>query len=408
MDQSADSFESRIRIVDERRELKIRIEYTNKFFFRIMHLRVLLLTLYYFNYLIIFQCLVSSEYLLPEIKSSLLIDNKEDIAQKFFVDFSKPFLSVNKIYHITVVGESNNNLKQVHRFYRDLSYSLCNKGTEKCVDPSVKFSSRSIMIFFLDDLEENKFKENIKFVTGCRSKCRFIFVLTGKVESDKILSFFRITLNEALIFVRLILIKEDSVRVYDRVQTNNCSVGVELKFIWRPGLKIKKRYFKPMSKYDLRGCPYNISTMEYLPKMKIEVDKNGTRKITGGRDGLLVLLLAEKLNFTINIKKPPKYGDVHSSRKLGIINDVILRKSEFGVGRLRQLRDFEDKVAFSNWHDHECITWAVPSLMTGLGNVFWNEYSPEVWSLIGLVFLLSCLIGYALYKSNARRHGNDT
>ncbi|XP_068989724.1 uncharacterized protein [Neodiprion pinetum] len=202
-------------------------------------------------------------------------------------------------------------------------------------------------------------------------------------------------MRQRLFNCELAHIGDEAVKFYQRNIERNCSLAVRLATVWRPGTKLTKVESWLTNIKDFYGCPISVGTFTYLPKMVISENKNGSSTVIGGRDGMLLLHIAKRLNFTLVITQPSvRMDDSNYSRKSAITEAVASGAIGFAAVRLHPTAYLNSPIKLSVPHDVECLTWGVPHIVINAENIILTEFSWELWVVIWLVFSLTCGVAY--------------
>ncbi|XP_068989292.1 uncharacterized protein [Neodiprion pinetum] len=263
---------------------------------------------------------------------------------------------------------------------------------EKCAFLE-RFSERTLVIVFLNKFSEKKFRKNVDILSRCQT-CHVLFVSSTIMPVNNIRSIFIWAHEHNMPYTEFAQLAKDVVELYSRFVTKNCSTEARLTRVWRPGMDLGQINTWAFKLNDLNGCPVSVSSLTFTPKMMIRESENGSLIIVGGREGKLLLTLADKLNFTIALRHPSMADRMKYSRKVAIINDVINGTTEIGIGRLRPTNEMQNRIAVSAAYDDECITWGVPRVLSWKDDIVFMEFSGTVWAAVGVVFVASWVLGY--------------
>lgn len=343
-------------------------------------------------YLLCRHRVTSSESLPSENRTLLNGADFENVLEIFLADLKKGFLDKYVPRHVTIVGGSLDDLQQAQSLFGIYPFIICEESI-KC-GYSKKFSQGNFVIIFLEDLSNDTIAKIIDVLSNCR-KCKVLFVFNGVIGISDVWFIFNTALEYNVAFSELVHRQKDSIELYSNFVGTNCSIGAKLVTVWRSGTSLKTIENWAFQSPRMNGCPVSISSLTFTPKMIIEEKENGSLTIVGGREGKLVLTLSDKLNFSIALRYPSVADQLKFSRKVSIMNDVASGISEIGIGRLRPANNLNYTIVVSVPYDRECITWGVPRLMNFSNDIVWVEFSWEVWASIGMIFGITCVVGYA-------------
>lgn len=330
--------------------------------------------------------------------------DEHNVLEMFFTKFNKIHLEEKKPpRQVVSVGASTEEFERAMLpLFESHPFMICT-DLVLCQHPNF-FSAGSFFVMFLDDLSVKMFENKAKILSTCKSYCRLLFVIKGTIaKSDDILKFL-IRANELRgPLCELVNLDTDVVKHYYLVYTKNCSFEIESQFAWKRGTDFSDTSVDIFREFrDLQGCPVSVGSFSYPPHMIIDKKNNGSSTIRGGRDGLLALLLAKKLNFTLALKHPSKSNETNDSQKLTMLQEIDNGNIEFAIARYRPSHTFQ----FSTPVDGECITFAVPRRMIGImDNILWIEFPWKVWAIIGLIFAAGCVLQYLLRSIILSRNG---
>ncbi|XP_048510260.1 ionotropic receptor 21a-like [Athalia rosae] len=184
--------------------------------------------------------------------------------------------------------------------------------------------------------------------------------------------------------------------MYKPIWVENCTVVITESLVWRRGTKFNANYQWDIGGYDdLYGCPVVIGTLKLPPTMVIEENEEGLPVIVGGTEGNLLLIIAEKLNFSIILTFPPDDDELKNySQKAEIVNQVASRDIDIGIVRLGLNNKIQNTYSPSYVYDTECLTWGVPITYEGFLNILWVEFDWKVWILIASVLVITAVITF--------------
>lgn len=359
-----------------------------------------------------FHCLILGELLADSSSRDLMLMNSDrriddNIWEKFFIQFKKSYVEMFNPQQFTLIGSLGESLDRADEFfqiYPNVVYAI--KKEDKFISCSfIECREGNFVIIFLDELQvEDILKNILKFLSNC-TKCKVLFASEETYEIDEIKSLLVPTGNRDVGYVKFALLDQDVIKIYGKSIGNNCSLEIRLIDVWKPGTDLDTMNTWQLRVSDLNGCPVSVSTSSFEPKMILRNTENGGITVAGGREGELVLVVAEKLNFTMKLMSPSTVDRLKYSRKASIIKDVVSGDAEIGIGRLRPTNDIDKSLVFSVRYDEECITWGVPRLRIWSTDLVTVEFTHRVWALVGLTFVLGFTIGCIFKKFDYQKNG---
>lgn len=358
--------------------------------------------MHYFRTMIItlcFNCIICHRVTSTRLQYlSKDASNMDNMIENFLVQFEKSCLKKYEPRQVTAIGPSTTYLDRVKPLFKIYPSVICSMDSEEC-PYSDDFSPGNFVVLIMSDLDEVTVERNIKTISPCGAKCKILIIFDGTSDVRKIGLLFAKAELQNLGNIDFAHRDGNVVKLYTNIVTSNCtSADVRLILIWTPGVSMNSIDTRYSALRDLNGCPVSISTSSFEPKMILHNDSSGSLTISGGREGELVLALAKKLNFTLDLRSPSATERLKYSRKASIVNDVVSGIADIGIGRLRPTNDLDQQLSHSVTYDDECITWGVPRIMEWSNNVVSVEFSTKVWALVALVFVVGCATGYSFDK----------
>lgn len=335
-------------------------------------------------------------------------DGDGDILEQFFVEFNRVYLRVNEPRSVFVIGLSTDNVRQVQPLTEIYPHVICT-DVETCAFPD-SFSAGSFVIIFLEDLTEETLNKNLKIQSDAKYDGTFLFVCLKKViRNDEILSFLQYQWKRDLGYAEFVHVESNVVRHYGFIVAPNCTFETTSRFAWRPGSDLSTINSWAFQILNLNGCPVNVSVFSSLPTMTVDIRPNGSSTIVGGPEGRLVLAIAEKLRFTVtlidNLTAIVPGHRYYAHTRSDVLHQVEHRNAAFGIGQFRATSELMKKVQFSRPYGVACVTAAVSLKPNDSHNLVWSEFSWQVWALIGLVFIIGCVINVRILSKFGKFRG---
>lgn len=327
----------------------------------------------------------------PMLKNE--IDDDVGIMKKFLHYLSTICIENLVFRMVFFIGGSSDNLRKAKSFFEICPIVVCS-DTKSCPHRK-KFSTRSMIVIFLDDLNNKMLSMNEKFFIKCKW-CSILYITEETMDlRNDIPQTFDTAIKQRLQRVKFAEINEHEAKIYDKIIGDNCSMEFRTIGVWKPG-NMFDIFNDNWFVNDFKGCPMTVSTFNSPPKMLLKNYDNGTEVAIGGSEGKLLLTLAKYLNLTMIVRSPDNFEQTKNSRRSSIIMDVASGKSDIAIGGLRakiQQKSLYSSVAY----DSECMVWTVPLKKTWARSIPWRGFPWQVWSLIGLVHVIGCLFTF-LYR----------
>lgn len=324
----------------------------------------------------------------------------DTVLEKFFVALNKAYLRKEEPWYIVALSKSTVSLDGIlNPYFRRYPMVVCS-DVRACSYPGA-FISSSLFTVFLDDLHQDTLAKNSRILSSCKSDCKLLFVLlndTVSINDTDLIKFFRYNTKRDLGHGELIHANKDLVRHYSASKSDNCSVKIDSGFVWRPGSDLRDVNMELFRLRDHKGCPMTIAATPHMSKVVAEKNEDGSFRIVGGRDGMLALMIAEKFNRTVDFKYPD------SSDTMETMYMIIFGTADFVITRLYPKRN--NAMISVMTFENECITLAVPRIMKGSYDVVVSEFPWDVWALIGIVFVIGCILERISESFILTRNGN--
>lgn len=156
------------------------------------------------------------------------------------------------------------------------------------------------------------------------------------------------------------------------------------------GKWLQQEQFFPEKVSNMHGCPLTVATVFSAPFMILSKDKAGN-PVTDGIDGVLLRVLSQRMNFSINLQQVESQGTIHSNgTPSGAIKLVIENKANMTIGYISTTASRNLYMTSSYVYFTSNLKWITPPgrLFTSFEKLF-KPFRNILWSCILILFILS-------------------
>ncbi|KAM7346404.1 uncharacterized protein ACRADG_006352 [Cochliomyia hominivorax] len=173
----------------------------------------------------------------------------------------------------------------------------------------------------------------------------------------------------------------------------------------------------PKKLKNFYGCPIRAALWHIPPYVYLSTDSNNVTHITGGFEGKLLLEMAKKLNFSLNIVVPPndsKRGMVKNGTLTGALKMLHEREADLSVGSFQQT--YQRSLLLTPTITHYQTSWVVVTrreayILTSF-EFFLYPFTAGTWVLLIVMNILALGVAAFLrrifYKSGLKNLGHSS
>ncbi|RLZ02176.1 Ionotropic receptor 138 [Cephus cinctus] len=337
----------------------------------------------------------------PEVLSRDLERNeKERLLEKFLMDANSHLMQNCPSRQTSIIAPKDQLLRDATQIFKSRPFFV---GTNsEVIVQSLEYAEENCVFVFVDTIDYDYLSTTFSHLPS-NYDTKVHITSTTHVPVDEVNNIFNLMYEKSFENVIFTFLDHNVFKAFQAFYyTTHCRREIRISYVWRHNSGLEKYYYHDHYPRNLNKCSVPISTLPTRDSITIREYSNGTLRILGGLEGNLILMFAEKLNFTAAVKYPEirvRYGTMNDNTTFGLVGDIANIKSKIAIGKLMwsvKRRALSDATASYN---HECVVWTIPIITAAsTGGVLYSEFHEYPWAAILMSIIFSCFFIHSISR----------